>query len=194
MATPTTVESLAEISTYLWATKLAKNAAFGNGNSNINNGRDLVLFIENAALSWGVEQSLDGVQGVANDVYRLCGAELQKANEILESGSSGGIIVNPSTGVVDITYYEAVFTVGDVNAPILDGESSYTVNIGLGKSFDAKSAVVTKDQSFLPRGTILGYSTFDANYSTSSGLVTISFSDAVANGQLYTIQFPYITL
>lgn len=194
MATPTTVESLANISTYLWVDKLNKNAAFGNGNSNINSGRDLVLFIENAALSWGVEQSLDGVQGVANDVYRLCGAELQRANEVLQSGSSGGIIVNPSTGVVYITYYEAVFTVGDVDAPILDGESSYTVDIGLGKSFDAKSVVVTKDQSFLPRGTIAGYSTFDATYSLATGLVTISFSDAVSNNQLYTIQFPYITL
>lgn len=191
MATPTTVESLAEISTYLWATKLAKNAAFGNGNSNINNGRDLVLFIENAALSWGVEQSLDGVQGVANDVYRLCGAELQKANEILESGSSGGIIVNPSTGVSTLVDYYDDYVIGDVDAPILDGETSYTIDIGMGRIWSVNSMLVVRDQAPLPKNKT-GYVTYNATYDTVTGLVTLTFSDAVATGQLYTVQFSYL--
>lgn len=191
MATPTTVESLAEISTYLWATKLAKNAAFGNGNSNINNGRDLVLFIENAALSWGVEQSLDGVQGVANDVYRLCGAELQKANEILESGSSGGIIVNPSTGVATFVNYYQDFVVGDPDAPIGDGQNSYQIDIGMGRIWSENSMLVTRDQSVLPINKT-GYVTYSAIYDSVTGFVTIIFAESVANGQLYTVQFNYL--
>jgi len=191
MATPSTVTEIANISQYLWSNKLAKDAAFGNGNSNINSGRDLVLFVENAALEWGVAQSLDGVQGVANDVYRLCGAKLQEANEILQSGSSGGIVVNPSTGVSTFVPYDANFVVGDVDSPILDGETSYTINIGIGRIWSANTIIVTRDQTVLPRNKT-GYVTYNATYDTVTGLVTVTFSDAVANGQLYTVQFSYL--
>jgi hypothetical protein len=191
MATPTTVESLAKISQYLWSTKLAKNAAFGNGNSNINSNRDLVLFVENAALSWGVEQSLDGVQGVANNVYTLCGAELQKANEILQSGSSGGIIVNPSTGVSTLVFYEDDFTIGNVDAPLLEGQTSFTINIGSGRIFSINSIVLTLDQSFVPKSDPdrLSYTPI---YDSVTGLITITFNQAVVNSQLYTVQFSYL--
>jgi hypothetical protein len=191
MATPSTVESLAEISTYLWSTKLAKNAAFGNGNSNINSGRDLVLFVENAALSWGVEQSLDGVQGVANNIYTLCGAELQKANEILQSGSSGGIIVNPSTGVSTLIFYEDDFTIGNVDAPLLEGQTSFTINIGSGRIFSTASMILTLDQSVLPKSDPdrLSYTPI---YDSVTGLITITFNQAVVNSQLYTVQFSYL--
>jgi hypothetical protein len=191
MATPSTVTEIANISQYLWSAKLAKDAAFGNGNSNINSGRDLVLFVENAALEYGIAQSLDGVQGVANDVYRLCGAELQKANEILNSGSSGGIIVNTSTGVSTFVPYYADFVVGDVDSPILDGETSYTINIGIGRTWNVNTMIITKDQILLPINKS-GYVTYTATYDTVTGLVTITFSDAVANGQLFTVQFSYL--
>lgn len=191
MATPSTVESLAEISQTLWTSKLAKDASFGNGNSNINSGRDLVLMVEKEALSWGVAQSLDGVQGVANNVYRLCGAELQAANEILQSGSSGGIVVNPSTGVSTLVPYEDVFVVGDVDSPISDGQTSYTINIGIGRIWNAASMFVTRDQILLPRDKT-GYVTYTATYDAVTGLITLTFSDAVANGQLYTVQFYYL--
>lgn len=191
MATASTVNQLANISMYLWTSKLSSSAAFGNGNSNINSGRDLVLFIENAALEWGVAQSLDGVQGVANDVYRLCGAELQRANEVLQSGSSGGIIVNPSTGVSTLVNYYNDYVIGDVDAPILDGETSYTINIGMGRIWSANSMIVSRDQSLLPKDKS-GYVTYNATYDTVTGLVTLTFSEAVVNSQLYTVQFNYL--
>ena len=191
MATASTVNQLANISMYLWTSKLSSSAAFGNGNSNINSGRDLVLFIENAALEWGVAQSLDGVQGVANDVYRLCGAELQRANEVLQSGSSGGIIVNPSTGVSTLVNYYNDYVIGDVDAPILDGETSYTINIGMGRIWSANSMIVSRDQSLLPKDKT-GYVTYNATYDTVTGLVTLTFSEAVATSQLYTVQFNYL--
>jgi len=191
MATPSTVTEIANISQYLWSAKLAKDAAFGNGNSNINSGRDLVLFVENAALEWGIEQSLDDVQGIANDVYRLCGAKLQEANEILQNGSSGGIVVNTSTGVSTFVPYYADFVVGDVDSPIADGETSYTINIGIGRTWNVNTMIITKDQILLPINKT-GYVTYTATYDTVTGLVTITFSDAVANGQLFTVQFSYL--
>jgi len=191
MATPSTVTEIANISQYLWSAKLAKDAAFGNGNSNINGGRDLVLFVENAALEYGIAQSLDGVQGVANDVYRLCGAKLQEANEILQNGSSGGIVVNTSTGVSTFVPYYADFVVGDVDSPIADGETSYTINIGIGRTWNVNTMIITKDQILLPINKS-GYVTYTATYDTVTGLVTITFSDAVANGQLFTVQFSYL--
>lgn len=191
MATASTVNQLANISMYLWTSKLSSSAAFGNGNSNINSGRDLVLFIENAALEWGVVQSLDGVQGVANDVYRLCGAELQRANEVLQSGSSGGIIVNPSTGVSTFVDYYQDFVVGDPDAPIGDGQNSFQINIGVGRIWSINSMNVTRDQSVLPINKT-GYVTYNAVYDSVTGFVTIIFSDSVANGQLYTVQFNYL--
>jgi len=191
MATPSTVTEIANISQYLWSAKLAKDAAFGNGNSNINSGRDLVLFVENAALEYGIAQSLDGVQGVANDVYRLCGAKLQEANEILQSGSSGGIVVNQSTGVSSLVFYEDDFTIGNVGAPLLEGQTSFTINIGLGRIFSTASMILTLDQSVLPKSdpNRLSYTPI---YDSVTGLITITFNQAVVNSQLYTVQFSYL--
>jgi hypothetical protein len=191
MATPSTVTEIANISQYLWSAKLAKDAAFGNGNSNINSGRDLVLFVENAALEYGIAQSLDGIQGVANDVYRLCGAKLQEANEILQSGSSGGIVVNRSTGVSALVFYEDDFTIGNVGAPLLEGQTSFTINIGSGRTFSTASMILTLDQSVLPKSdpNRLSYTPI---YDSVTGLITITFNQAVVNSQLYTVQFSYL--
>ena len=191
MATPSTVTEIANISQYLWSAKLAKDAAFGNGNSNINSGRDLVLFVENAALEYGIAQSLDGIQGVANDVYRLCGAKLQEANEILQSGSSGGIVVNRSTGVSTLVFYEDDFTIGNVGAPLLEGQTSFTINIGSGRTFSTASMILTLDQSVLPKSdpNRLSYTPI---YDSVTGLITITFNQAVVNSQLYTVQFSYL--
>jgi hypothetical protein len=191
MATPSTVTEIANISQYLWSAKLAKDAAFGNGNSNINSGRDLVLFVENAALEYGIAQSLDGIQGVANDVYRLCGAKLQEANEILQSGSSGGIVVNRSTGVSALVFYEDDFTIGNVGAPLLEGQTSFTINIGSGRTFSTASMILILDQSVLPKSdpNRLSYTPI---YDSVTGLITITFNQAVVNSQLYTVQFSYL--
>lgn len=104
MATPSTITALADISQYLWTYDIARSNSFYNGTNNMNEGRDIVLLVENAALEWGIENDLDGLQGVANDVYRLCGAKLQEAQEILSTGT-GGIVVPPSSGGGVLTPY-----------------------------------------------------------------------------------------
>lgn len=95
MATPSVTEQLANISQYLWTDRIAKNNAFFNGNNNLNDGRDVVLLVQNAALSYGIANNLSGVQGVANNVYTLCGAELAQAQEVYSNGSSG-VVPSPS--------------------------------------------------------------------------------------------------
>lgn len=115
METPSVTEALANISQYLWTYKIARDNSFFNGNNNLNDGRDVVLLVQNAALSWGVENSLDGLQGVANNVYVLCGATLQESKEVLSSGS-GGIVVPPSIGGGGLTPFP-------INVTISSGQS-----------------------------------------------------------------------
>lgn len=189
MATPSTTISLAKICEYLYTANGLKQSLFFNGQ--IDPRRNIQLYMERKAVEYGNSQNLDGIQGVSNYVYTLLGAELQKANEILESGSSGGIIVNPSTGVSTLVNYYADYVIGDVDAPILDGETSYTINIGTGRIWSANSMIVSRDQSLLPKDKS-GYVTYNATYDTVTGLVTLTFSDAVATGQLYTVQFNYL--
>lgn len=95
MATAVTTYSLDQISQYLWTVSNAQSNSLSNGANSMNNGRDIVLMIEGAALNYGIEQNLSGLQGVTNDVYRLCGSKLQQANEILATGS-GGVVPTPS--------------------------------------------------------------------------------------------------
>lgn len=189
MATPTTTISLAKICEYLYTTNGLKQSVFFNGQ--VDDRRNLQLYMERKAIEYGNEQNLQGLQGATNYVYTLLGAELQKSNEILQSGSGGGIIVNPSTGVASLVYYDNNFVVGDSGSPILDGQTSFTINIGQGRIWSANSMMISRDQAVLPRDKS-GYVTYNATYDTVTGLVTITFSEAVANNQLYTVQFSYL--
>lgn len=100
MATPNTIQSLALISQYLYTVQISKDKAFKGGTITPN--RDVVLYTQRKALEYGINQSLTGLQGVANNVYALIGGKLQLANQILSSGSSG-IVVNPSSGSGSLT-------------------------------------------------------------------------------------------
>jgi len=189
MPTPSTTISLAKICEYLYTANGLTQSLFFNGQ--IDPRRNVQLYMERKAVEYGNSQNLSGIQGVSNYVYTLLGAELQRANEILEAGSGGGIIVNPSTGVSTFVPYYNDFVIGDLDAPILDGETSYTINIGTGRIWSINSMVVTRDQSVLPINKT-GYVTYNATYDTVNGLVTLTFSEAVATGQLYTVQFSYL--
>lgn len=116
MATASTTYALDQISQYLWTAANAQSNAFNNGANSMNNGRDIVLMVEGAALNYGIEQNLDGLQGVTNDVYRLCGAKLQQANEILSTGS-GGIVPTPSGGDTSLQYFP-------INVSLISGQIS----------------------------------------------------------------------
>lgn len=135
-----------------------------------------------------------GLTGTNNYVYSLLGAKLQQGNEILVTGS-GGIIVNPSTETGSIVYYQNRFTVGDTGAPILDGELSWTVNIGTGRIWSAQSVTLSRDQSLLPQDEDPNlYVTYTPTYDTVTGLVTITLGQTAQNSQLYILSFSYIVV
>ena len=54
MPTTTNIIALSKITQYLWSCAILKENAFNNGS--INFGRDIVIYMENAALQYGEEQ------------------------------------------------------------------------------------------------------------------------------------------
>lgn len=108
MPTAQVTNSLADISEYLWSVTIAKENAFRNGS--INNGRNIVLYMENKSLSYALAQGLD-TTGIDGYVYALIGAKLQQAYEVYSSGS-GGVVPSPSGGgIVGYTPYPINITV-----------------------------------------------------------------------------------
>lgn len=116
MAAPSTVTALADISQSLWTVQLAQSNAFNGGAMGMNQGRDLVLYVQNYALANGIENDRAGVRGVSSNVYRLCGSKLGEAQELLSSGS-GGIVPSPSGGNTSTLYYpiNVTLTSGDIS-------------------------------------------------------------------------------
>ena len=105
MATPSTTNALADIATYMWSTNLLQANAFNGGSMGINEGRDIVLLVENAALSYGLEQGLQNILGESNYVYQLVGQMLQPAYQVLTGGSGGGVVPPPSGGGGNLIYF-----------------------------------------------------------------------------------------
>ena len=117
--TPVQVVAIAEISQYLWSNSLPKTSVFFNGV--IDPRKAQQLYMERLALEYGIEQGLSGIEGVSNYVLALCGAKLQLAKEIYQTGGSGGSVIpggNPNTdrsyaaygtpGARTITFVDAI--------------------------------------------------------------------------------------
>jgi len=109
MPTPTEVVSIAKISEYLWNDTIPKERGFFNGT--IDPRKPMQLYMERIALQYGISQNLDGIPGVANYVYALCGAKLNLAKEILANGSSGGTVI-PGGGGFGVREYGAFASAG----------------------------------------------------------------------------------
>lgn len=117
MPTPaSTTTLLADISQSLWSCTLLQQNALNNGSLNINQGRDIVLMLENYGLAYGIANNLAGVDGVNNYVYQLIGGNLAQSQELLSSGS-GGVVPTPSGGSGTGTYYpiNIVVAAGDIS-------------------------------------------------------------------------------
>ena len=123
--TPVQVVAIAKISQYLWSNSLPKTSVFFNGV--IDPRKAQQLYMERTALEYGIEQGLSGIEGVANYVLALCGAQLQLAKEIYQTGSSGGSVVpggNPSNDISYAAYgtpgaTSVTFPAGAINSQIL---------------------------------------------------------------------------
>ena len=186
MPSNATVQDLSAICQYLWTEQISKDNAF-TGNS-INNGRDTVLYIQRKALDYGIEQSLDGLQGVGNLVYSLCGSKIQLANQVLINGSGG--VIPPTTGAgTTLTAYRSQFVVGGTGDLFGNGGTVATINIGAGNNFLTNSIQVSLDQSILPQNNS-SYVSYTVSY--AAGIVNITLNQAPSPGQLYIITFDYI--
>ncbi len=204
MSTPNTTTALADISQYLWTAQILQDNAFNNGVLNLNRGRDVVLYVQNEILKYGIENNLSGLQGVSNNVYRLCGAKLQEAKEILATGSSGGIVINSSTLVGSLKGINAQFRVGSPDTdPLFNaGESIFQIDIGVGSIFDDSVDTTTfrlsLDQADLPRNTSptieTDYISYRMSYSITTGLITVTMNQPAQDTQLYIPSGSYLVV
>jgi hypothetical protein len=103
MQDPNTVISLAEISQYLWNAAIPKQQQFTNGT--IDPRKAQQIYLGRKALQYGVSQNLSGLPGLTNYVYALCGAQLQLAEQILGTGSSGGAVIPGQGGDFSVKEY-----------------------------------------------------------------------------------------
>lgn len=116
--TPQQVVSIAEISQYLWNDSIPKQSVFFNGS--IDPRKAQQLYMERVALQYGIDQNLINgtgenpvpLDGVANYVYALCGAKLQLAIEILNTGGSGGGVIPGGGGNFTVYEYSTIATEG----------------------------------------------------------------------------------
>lgn len=146
MPTPQVTTSLAQISQYLFGCQIAQDNAFRGGS--LDNGRDLVLLIESDILQYGIDNNLNNVLGVSGDVYRLCGAKLQEANNILVSGS-GGIVVPPSgSGNAGLTPFPINVTISSGEAGVSILQSSAWIGLQDVNSVVINQSILQKDVQF----------------------------------------------
>jgi len=127
--TPSQVVQIAEISQYLWNDSIPKQNVFFNGS--IDPRKAQQLYMERKALQYGISQNLvNGIgqnpvplDGVANYVYALCGANLAQSIEILANGSSGGTVI-PSGGGNGVREYGSFTTAGQTSIVFVNAINS----------------------------------------------------------------------
>lgn len=116
----------------------------------------------------------------ANYLYWLCGKYNSAAAAIISGGGTGAII-NPSTGTQStVQGYYLEFTVGDVGAPIVDGQSSFIIPLS---GFIENSIHSDIGGAELPQYRIDQMSA-NPDYSNPAQ-VTINFNAPVSNGMFF---------
>lgn len=121
-----------------------------------------------------------------NFLYSLCYPYVAQAKKIINAGTTGTII-NPSTGGNMIIATPLVqFAVGDIGAPILNGQTSMTLNYAgvINPSID-----IFLDGTNIPYG-VNDRISFTATYNPTN--IVIVLNQAVSTGQLYAIHMVQI--
>lgn len=180
MPTNSTTIALAKITQYLWSTQILKERAFQNGS--INNGRDIVIYMENGSLVYGQSQNITEVNAVGTITVDTLG----------NTGDIINVTVNdPDLGVITIGTYTIVS--GDTTLTILAGHLaaaitgsgytatsngaviSVTARSGLGSLINGLSLIVSYIPFFIPQD-LPG---FWAGYESDNG-ITLSGSDVIS--------------
>lgn len=118
-----------------------------------------------------------------NYLYALCGRYIPKAKVILGQGS--GLIVNINTGVLSTIIAQNIeFTIGQPGSLMTEGQMVLVLNY---TSVLSASVIISLDGTDLPIGTYNDRVSCNVIYTTNN--ITLTFNQAVANGQVYSIKF-----
>lgn len=107
---------------------------------------------------------------IANYLYAMCGGYAFQAEGYI--GTGGGTIVTPG-GNLTYRAYSYTFIVGQTGALVLDGGTSFTINIGLGATLYPNFTLDIDQIPSLPFNDP-NYACFTAVYSGATGLVTVT--------------------
>lgn len=173
----------AKISQYLSANDISRNKMLRGGDLMPRLSRLIYIVRKQVEGRYSVSPSDPTLDATANYLYALCGKYINQAKLIIGAGGTGTII-NPSNNVISTIISRNVeFRVGEVGAPMIEGESSIVLVYPFVLN---ASAVVTLD------GTDLAIAASDRiSFIPTYGLatLTITFNQAVQNNQLYSIRF-----
>jgi len=186
MATLPTIPNIltiAGVCQYLSADGADKDSIFKGGALNSSLSRE--IYITRSSIQWLYNYNPNDptLDKKGNFLYSLCYPYLAQANRIINAGGTGSII-NPNTGQnVTIATPLVQFAVGDVGAPILNGQSTMTLNYAdvVNPSID-----IFLDGINIPYG-VNDRVSFTATYNPTN--IVITLNQAVATGQLYDIHF-----
>jgi len=120
--------NIARISQYLASNERARQDAFGGGFLNINIPALIRVARESLEWAYGRNPSDTSLIPISNYLYSLCDRWANTARTILNTVTSGGTIINPSTGLVStIIALQFQFTVGQTGSLMNAGQTTLTL-------------------------------------------------------------------
>lgn len=188
MPTVQEIISIAKISQYLAANDYANSGLFGGGRDRLLS-RKLYGIRKNVEWLYGLDSTDETLIKTSNYLYALCAPYNSEAALIAGDGS-GGIIINPSTGVpASLVEIRLQFVIGESGSLMNAGDTTLVLNY---ENILSGSLLIFLDGTGeLPtnRTDRISYSIF---YGTTSSAIT--FNQPVATGQLYIIRFVQILI
>ena len=181
MPTTETVIEYGKISQYLCANDIAKRSVFSNGSLDTQWPLKLNIVWESLENTMDKDPTNEYIIATKNFLYSLCGKWLLEASTIV--GNSGGEVIEPPTGLSSIIVaIREQFTVGDVGALMVQGQTVLTLNYA---DVLVRSVSVEKDTVPLPVG-LNNQQSFSVAYNPTN--IVITFNEAVQDGQLFVIR------
>lgn len=188
MALPiVTYLNIARICQYLAADGNSKKLLFKGGGNRAS--QSFLLNVTRNIIQWqyDLNPSDPDIPKMLLYMYSLCNPYIAQAQQIAGQGQAGQII-NPSTGTtVTITNPNIQFTVGDPGA-LMDAGETVLVLDGYENVINP-SVMVFLDGVALAYGTESDKVRYTVNYDRPNDRITITFNQAVSNGQEYIIRF-----
>ncbi len=175
----------AKISQFLASAEQANQLALKGGT--LNNNLAQQIYKARNAVQWAYDFYPGSQQETATAIYMigLCGKYISQAQQII--GNSGGIIVNPSTGIKStLVAIDIQFVIGTVGSLMNAGDTVLTLNYNY---IQNGSIDVFLGGTLLPIGSELDQIRYTITYNTNNAVIT--FNQGVMDTQLYIIKGQY---